>query len=174
MKYIEYWENLKEANRILLILIGFLVVVIVFLISAIIFLSANREVTVYMPPYEKVKVGGRDYVLMWAKFFTFYITNYTPETVEERYYVLSTYAFDDSLKQYLIKESKRIKENRMSQQFIPYEGSWKLIPEKREIKVQGRLRKWIGDKEIRNELATFTLYIRIYGGKPFLVGFKYE
>lgn len=174
MKYLEYWENLKEANRFLVILVGFLLVVNLTLVFAIIFLSAKREITVYMPPYEKIKVGGKDYILMWAKFFTFYITNYTPETVEERFYILSAYAYDDKVKEYLIKESKKIKENKFSQQFIPYEGSWKLIPERREIKVKGRLRKWIGDKEIRNELATFVLYMRIYGGRPFLVGFKYE
>jgi len=174
MKYLEYWENLKEANRFLVLVIGFLLVVNLALVFTIVFLSSKREITVYMPPYEKIRVAGQDYVLMWAKFFTFYITNYTPETAEDRYYVLSAYAYNDDLKSRLYRETRDIKNDRLSQQFIPFEGTWKLIPERREIQVQGRIRKWIGDKEIVNKFTTFKLYIRIFAGKPFLVGYRYE
>ncbi|HIP43071.1 MAG TPA: hypothetical protein EYG91_04065 [Aquifex aeolicus] len=171
---IEAWANLKEANKVLLLVIALLVALILGLVSITAYLLTHKEVVVYMPPYEKVKVGGRDYILLWAKVFTNYITNFDPDTIENRMNFLLVYAFSDEIKQKLLKEAEDIRRNRITQQFIPFEGSWELIPEKREIKVKGRLRRWIGTKEIQNKMVTFVLYMRIFAGKPYIVGFRYE
>jgi len=173
-RYLEAWANLKEANKILLLVVALLVALILGLASIMAYLFTHREVVVYMPPYETVRVSGKSYILLWARVFTNYITNFDPNTVESRMNFLLTYAFNDEIKQKLLREAEDIKRNRISQQFIPFEGSWELIPEKREIKVKGRLRRWIGTKEIQNKMVTFVLYMRIFAGKPYIVGFRYE
>jgi len=174
VKYLEIWENLREQSRILLILVGFLLVMNLALIFIVISLSLKREIVVYLPPYEKVYVGGREYVLLWARYFTNLITSFNPENVEERVKLLAQYAYSDDIKLTLIEEGKHIKKDRIEQVFHPFEGTWKLDPRTREISVKGRLRKSVGGEEIENRTATFRLYMRIIHGKPYLVGFRYE
>ena len=174
MKYLEIWENLREQSRILLIIVGFLLLVNLALIFVVISLSVRREIVVYFPPYEKVYVGGREYVLLWARYFTNLIANFNPETVEDRVRILSIYAYSDEIKSSLLEDGKRIKKNRIEQVFYPFEGSWQLNPETKEISVQGRLKKLVGGELIENRVATLKLYMRILHGKPYLVGFKYE
>lgn len=173
-KYLEEWANLKEANKILLLIIAFLVAMLISFALLMVYLFTHREVIIYMPPYETVRVSGKSYILLWARVFTNYITNFDPDTVESRVNFLLTYALGDEIKQKLLKEKDSIKINRISQQFIPFEGSWELIPEKREIKVRGRLKRWIGTKKIQDRTVTFVLYMRIFQGKPYIVGFRYE
>lgn len=174
MKYLEIWENLREQSKILLIIVGFLLVVNLALVFTAVSLAVKREVAVYLPPYEKIYVGGKEYVLLWARYFTNLITNFSPENVEGRVELLSQYAYSDDLRLSLIEEGKRIKKDRIEQVFHPFEGTWELNPKEREISVKGRLRKSIGGELIENRTATFKLYMRIIHGKPYLVGFKYE
>ncbi|MDQ7082115.1 MAG: TraE/TraK family type IV conjugative transfer system protein [Aquificota bacterium] len=110
MKYLEMWENLRESNRILLIMVGFLLVVNLALIFIVISLSLKREIVVYLPPYEKVYVGGREYVLLWARYFTNLITNFNPENVEERVKLLARYAYSDDVKTHAYRGSWAHKE----------------------------------------------------------------
>ncbi len=174
MRYLEIWENLREQSKILLILVGFLLVVNLALVFIVISLSLKREIVVYFPPYEKVYVNGKEYVLLWARYFTNLITNFNPENVEERVKLLAQYAYTDEVKLALIEEGKRIRKDRIEQVFYPFEGTWNLDAEKKEISVRGRLKKVIGGEEIENRTAVFKLYMRIIHGKPYLVGFKYE
>lgn len=172
-KYLEAWANLKEQNRVLLVLVAFLLAGLIGMTGMVGWVLSRKEVVIYMPPYHEVKVGSREYVQLWARVFAEYLGNVDPDTVEKRAAFLRIYAYGP-LKDRILSEAIEIKKNRITQQFIPLEGTWELDPQKKEVRVKGRLKRWIGTELVESRVAELTMVIHLISGRPSLVAFNFD
>jgi len=142
-KYIEFWENLKEENKKLLIIIGFLVVIIIILLMTVVNLAIHRNVAIYIPGYPaEIKAPSKELGLWWARYYVNLLGNFTPDTVESNYGLVSLTS-SPKLKEKILKEIVKIKDNKISQDFLPLEGTWEF-KQGGIIRVEGLLKRWIG------------------------------
>ena len=172
-RYIELWENLKESNRVLIIILFLSVVLNIAMLNGILYLATHKEVVISMPPSGRLSVGGQGYVIMWARFFVDVYGNFTPETVQERTNILLSYVEDPSKKEELLKEMEDIKKNRITQVLIPYEGTWKVDYKAKAVTVEGRLKRWIGSELVQDRMVKVKVYFRILGERVMFKGVEY-
>jgi len=173
-KYIELWENLKEQNRTLVVVIAFLILIIFMLLQAIAFLATHRNITLYIPgaPYA-IRVPDDSFAIWWARYFVSLLANFTYQTIDGNIAILSE-VISPELKKELLKEAARIKRERISQSFYPIEGTWEVNREKKTISVKGYRKVWIGDKLIEEGRKKLVLKLKWEGGRFILEEWRYE
>jgi len=149
-KYIEIWENLKEENRKLLLVIIFLIIVISVLLMTVVSLSVNKKVSIYIPGYPfEIKAPSKELGLWWARYYVNLLGNFTPFHVEDNYKLVMLTA-SPQIHTKILNEIEKIKDNKISQDFLPYEGSWEF-KKGGIIVVKGLVRRWIGFELVRRE-----------------------
>ena len=142
-KYIEIWENLKEENKKLFLVIIALIVVIALLLMTVISLSANKRISIYIPGYPmEIKAPSKELGLWWARYYVNLLGNFTQFHVDDNYRLVMLTA-SPKIHEKILKEIENIKDNKISQDFLPYEGSWEF-KQGGIIKVKGLIRRWIG------------------------------
>ncbi len=172
-KYIELWENLRESNRVLIIVLFLSVLLNIAMLNGIFYLATHKEVVINMPPSGRLVVGGQGYIIMWARFFVDMYSNFSPETVDERTKILMSYIEEPQQKENLLKEVDLAKKNRITQVFIPYEGTWKIDYKTRSVEVKGRLKRWVGSELVHDKMVKLKVYFRILGDKVIFRGVEY-
>lgn len=172
-KYVEIWENLKEENRKLLFVIGFLVIIIVFLLMAVVNLAVHRNISLYIPgvPVE-IKAPSKELGLWWARYYVNLLGNFIPEIVEDNYQVVYSTATPEA-KDKILKEINKIKKNKISQSFLPIEGSWEFSSGG-IIKINGFLKRYIGSDLVEEKTKKMCVKLRWNNGKFELEDWWYE
>jgi len=173
-KYIELWENLKEKNRTLVIVIVLLISVIFILLQGITYLATHRTITLYVPgaPYA-ISVPSYEFAIWWARYFVSLLANFNYETIDGNLAVLNE-VIDPELKKELLKQAAKIKKNRLSQAFYIIEGSWEVNRKEKKVSVKGIKKVWIGDKLVEESKKKLVLKLRFEGGRFILEGWRYE
>jgi type IV conjugative transfer system protein TraE len=173
-KYIELWENLKEKNRTLVIVIVLLISVIFILLQGITYLATHRTITLYVPgaPYA-ISVPSYEFAIWWARYFVSLLANFNYETIDGNLAVLNE-VIDPELKKELLKQAAKIKKNRISQAFYIIEGSWEVNRKEKIVSVKGIKKVWIGDKLVEESKKKLVLKLRFEGGRFILEEWRYE
>jgi len=104
-KYIELWENLKEKNRTLILVIVFLMFIIFMLLQAVAFLAIHRTINLYIPgtPYA-ITVPDSSFAIWWARYFVSLLANFNYQLIDNNIAVLSS-VISPELKKELLKQA---------------------------------------------------------------------
>lgn len=173
-KYVEIWENLRAENQKLLVFMAGLIIVVFLLLMAVINLAIHRTINITIPstPPSVVQVPSKEFALWWARYYVNLLGNYTSSMVNEKYSLVMLTASPEAVIK-LQKEINKIVDNKISQTFIPIEGSWKF-EKGRVIMVDGLLKRWIGNDLVENKRKRMSLRLRWQDGKYVLEDWWYE
>lgn len=180
MKYKEIWGKVKEANRVLIIVVVILAVCMLFLVQGILFLAVNREVSISIPPYSyaPIVVGGRDYIKWWGRYLIDVVSEYSPGTYMDKINAIKGYATSDAekrMKEKALQVVDDIKRNNMYQSFYPDEGTWKVTRignAKWRVEVKGEVVRQVGNLVHERKRQTYYVDV-IYKDRLYMEDFGY-
>lgn len=168
-KFIEQYANRESENKLLKGVILILVFGIIVEGLIVVYLGLSHR-TIIVPSYidRKFYVEGdnasKEYIEMMARYSIELISNYTPETVQDRFQEFLRFinpSYHHKISPQLLAEAEEIKKYSISQYYIPQ----KLILEKDVIKVVGIMRQYSQDKQILRSNIEYKLTFKINKGR---------
>lgn len=175
-KFIEQYANRESENKLLKGIILLLVVALIVESVIVIYMGLSHR-TIIVPSYidRKFYVEGnkasKEYIEMMARYSVELISNYTPETAEERFqeflrFINSSYY--NKISSQLLAYVAEIKKYNISQYYIPQE----FVLEKDSIRVVGFMRQFSQDKMILNHNVEYKLKFQINNGRFEIVNYE--
>lgn len=175
-KFKEKWENLRMENKLLKASI--LILVIGFLIEGAMVIYINKSSrTIIVPAYldRQFYVSGDkaspEYIEMMTKYAVELLSNYTPETVEERVGEFLRFIEPSYYHQLAVELQALAKEEKgygVSQFFIPQ----RLILEGNSVAVIGIAKRFIQDKEVKTASVKYRIGFEINKGRYEIVSYE--
>lgn len=114
-----------------------------------------------------------EYLEQMALWFASLALNISPANVDYSNEVFMRYVVPDShgrMKSVMAAQSGRIKRNNASQTF--YLSRYKIDPDKMQVALSGKLKKWVGETAVPAEEKTFRIRFRMESGRILVSEFK--
>lgn len=177
-KYLELWANLKEKNRLLLIVLLVQSSILVVFAFALAFMAVNGKQPVEYPGIGVVSYGDRNYMLGMGRKIIGFLADFNYENIDDRALLLSKYIKEPDIKDRLLKDNDFIRKNRVTQTFSPYENTWDIKKPAGsntiQISVEGRLLRVVGRDIVDNGKYKYTVFIKANGYSVDLEEWKFE
>lgn len=175
-KFIEQYANRESENKLLKGVILILASAMVLQGLAVVYLGISHR-TIIVPSHidRKFYVEGdnasKEYVEMMARYSIELISNYTPETVDERFQEFMRFinsSHYNKISPQLLAYAGEIKKYSISQYFIPHN----YVLHKNTIKVSGAMRQFSQDKLILNHRVEYMINFQINKGRFEVIGYE--
>lgn len=175
-KFIEQYANRESENKLLKGVILILAFAMVLQGLVVIYLGISHR-TIIVPSHidRKFYVEGdnasKEYIEMMARYSVELISNFTPETVDERFQEFMRFinsSHYNKISPQLLGYAGEIKKFSISQYFIPHS----FVLEKDTIKVTGHMRQFSQDKQILNHRVEYKVRFQINKGRFEIIGYE--
>ena len=168
-KFVENWKNKEMENKLLKAVVLILAVGLVIEGALMIYFSSSFR-TIVVPSYidKKFYVEGDnaspEYIELMSKYAIDVLSNYTPETVEDRtreFLRFISPSHYEQISTQLLSVANESKAYSISQYFIPQS----LVMKGNTINVIGFLRQFAQDKPIQHSRVEYKLTFKINNGR---------
>lgn len=168
-RFIEQYKNKESEHKLLKSVIFMLTLALICESIAVIYIGFSQR-TIIVPSYidRKFYVEGdkasNEYIEMMARYSVELISNYTPETVEERFQEFLRFlsaAHYNMISHQLLGSAAEIKRYAISQYYIPQS----IVLQKDTITMIGWIRQFSQDKQILYGRVEYKIKYRINNGR---------
>lgn len=175
-KFLEQYANRESENKLLKGVILILAIALVIQGFVVIYLGTSHR-TIIVPSYidRKFYVEGetasKEYIEMMARYSIELISNFTPETVDERFQEFLRFinaSYYNRVSPQLLAYAGEIKKYGISQYYIPQN----FVLEKDSIKISGHMRQFTQDKQILNHGVEYKLSFQINKGRFEIISYE--